>query len=116
MAVRANQRQTGLAETLHMDGMADAVAGPAVPDAEASACAAQEQVLVGVQMVVLDEVVVDILRRKSNLDPVDAHRLEFEHHQRAENILTEGLIDRESDLLSGARFPFDQMGADEFLR
>ena len=93
VAVRADQRLARLAEALHVDRMADAVAGAAVPDAEAPAGAAQEQMLVRVHVIVLDEVVVDVLRRQLDLDPLDAHGLEFEHDQRAQHVLQQGLID-----------------------
>ena len=62
--------------------MADPVAGAAVPEAEAAAGAAQEEVLVRVQVSVLDEAMVDILDRRFDLDPLQAHGLELEHDQR----------------------------------
>lgn len=49
-------------------------------------------------MIVLDKIMVDILRREPDLDALDAHRLELEHHQRAEHILEQRLVDRERDL------------------
>ena len=52
----------GYAEALHVHRVADAVAGLGVPEAEALAGRAQEQVVVGVAEVGLQQVVVDVLQ------------------------------------------------------
>ena len=100
VAIGPDERQARLAEALHVDGVADAVTRAAIPDAEPPAGATQEQVLVGVQVVVLNEVVVDILRGEPNLHLLDAHGLQFEHHQRAEYVLQKSLIDGKCDLIA----------------
>jgi hypothetical protein len=116
VAVGANEHQSWLAEPLHVNGVADAVTGAAVPDAEAPAGATQEQVLVGVQVVVLNEVVVDILRGEPNLHLLDAHGLKFEHHQRAEHVLQKGLIDGKRDLIARSQRAHNKMRAHKLLR
>ena len=51
----------GDAEALHVDGVGDAVAGLGEPQAEALAAELQEQVVLGVLLVGLQQVVVDVL-------------------------------------------------------
>ena len=80
--------------------MAHPVAGPAVPDPEPPAGATQEPVVVRVLEVGLQQVVIDILRRHLRLNPVQAQRLELEHHHGAGGVLGQGLVDLQSDLLS----------------
>ena len=116
MAVRADERQARLAEALHMDRVADAVARTAVPHAEAPTGAAQEQVLVRIHVIVLDEVVIDVLRREPDLDPLDAHRLQFEHHQRAQHILQQRLIDLQRDFAAGPHVAVEKVRLDQLLR
>jgi len=48
--------------------MADAVSRPAVPEAESLAGAAQKQVIIGIFKIGLQQIVVDILRRKFGFD------------------------------------------------
>jgi hypothetical protein len=109
VAVGADQRLARLAEALHVDRVADAVAGAAVPDAEALAGAPQELVIVGVLVILLDQVVVDILRRELGSGALQADGLELEHDQRPGRVLGEGLIDPERDLASGGRLTLDQV-------
>jgi hypothetical protein len=70
MAVGADQRLAGFPEALHVDGVAHAVAGAAVPDTEALARAAQELVVVCVLVVLLQQIVIDVLRRELGPDPI----------------------------------------------
>ncbi len=116
MAVGADQRLAGLAEALHVDRMADAVARPRVPDPESAAGRAQEHVLIRVELVVLDKVVVDVLRRETDLDALDAHRLQLKHDEAAEHVLQEGLVDPESDLAARGEVALGEVGLDELLR
>ena len=115
-AIGAHEGEARLAEALHVHLVADAVSRAAVPNAETAARAAQEQVLVGVQVVVLNEVVVDILRGEPNLHLLDAHGLKFEHHQRAEHVLQKGLIDGKRDLIARSQRAHNKMRAHKLLR
>ena len=87
MTVGTDQCQARLAEPLHVNGMANPVAGSAVPDAEASASAPQKQMFVSVEVIVLDQVVVHILCGKPDLYAINPHRFELEHDKRAEHVL-----------------------------
>ena len=116
VAVRTDKGLPRLAEAVHVHGMADAVSRPAVPHAEAAAGAAEKQVLVGIEMIVLNQIVVDVLGGEPHLDAIDTHRFQLEHHQRAEDVLQESLIDRERNLLADNGAPFDEMRRDELLR
>jgi hypothetical protein len=115
MAVGADKRLTGPAEPLHVHWVADAVAGPAVPHAEATAGRPQEQMLLGVQVVGFEEVVVDVLRDDADLHAVDPHRFQLQHHERSENILEQGLVDAQRDLVAGDHAPGNEPGADQIL-
>jgi hypothetical protein len=99
-----------------MDGMANAITRPAVPNAEPPARASQKQMLVGVQMIVLDKVVIDVLRSEPNLNTLDTHGLQFEHHERAEHVLQQRLIYGQRDLFAERQSPRDQMRTDKLLR
>ena len=105
----------GLPKRSRWTGWLTPLPGPAVPDAEPLAGAAQEQVIVGVLVVLLDEVVVDVLGGQFGLDAVEAHRLQLQHDQRAGGVLGQGLVDADADLLAGLHPPFDQVRLDEFL-
>jgi len=60
VTVASYQRCTRLSEPLHVNGMADAVAWPAIPDPEATAGGAQEQMLFSVRVVDLEQIVIDV--------------------------------------------------------
>ena len=72
--------------------------------------------LVRIHVIVLDEVVIDVLRRQADLDPLDAHRLQFEHHERAQHILQKGLIDLQRDFATGPHVAVEKVGLDQLLR
>ena len=84
--------------------------------AEAPAGAAQEQMLVRVQVIVLNQAVVDVLHRRLDPDPVDAHRLELEHDERAQHVLQERLVDLQRDLAAGLEVALEQVQLDQLLR
>ena len=94
VGVRADQQCAGTAEVGLVDRMGDAVAGLGEPQPEALGRGLQEQVVVGVLLVGLQQVVVDVLHRQLGADPVQAHRLQLEHHHGAGGVLGEGLVDR----------------------
>jgi hypothetical protein len=100
---------------LLVDGVGDAVAGRRVPKPPLLGGASQEQVVVGVLVVLLDEVVIDVLGGEVGVDLLDAHRLELEHHHRAGGVLGEGLVDRERDLLARLHRSLDQVVLDELF-
>jgi protease I len=93
----------------------DAVARPAVPDAEAPAGALEEDVVVGVLGVELEQVVVHVLRGQSGLHPLDPHGLELEHRQRPGRVLGEGLVDAQRDLPARLGLVFDEMRLHQLL-
>jgi hypothetical protein len=96
--------------------VADAVAGLGVPDAEAAAGAAQEQVVVGVAVVRLQQVVVDVLCRQLGLDSVELHRLELEHHHGARRVLGQRVVDPDRDLFARSHLAIDEVAADQLVR
>jgi hypothetical protein len=65
----------------------------------------EKDVLVGILVIRLHQVVVDVLDRELGPDPVEAQRLELEHHQRAVGVLGERLVDAQGDLLPGRGSP-----------
>ncbi len=52
------------AESLLMYRMADAIASPTIPDPEPLTCTKKEEMIIGVLMVFLNEIVVNILARE----------------------------------------------------
>src|SRR6202011_2826372 len=60
MAVGAEHCLPWLAESFLMDRMADAIAGPAIPDPEPLTCTQKEEMIIGILMVFLNEIVVNI--------------------------------------------------------
>src|SRR5215467_1261347 len=69
----------------------------------------------GVEVVALEQVMVDILRGDIDFHAVGTHRLKFQHHERAENILEEYLVDAEGDFLSRLHAAPQQTRAYQFL-
>ena len=116
VAVRAEQRLARDPEALHVHRMAHAVAGLAVPEAEALARAVQEEVVVRVAVVGLEQVVVDVLRGQLGADVVEPHRLELEHDHRPGRVLRERLVDPDPDLPPGDSLTLDEMAGDQLLR
>ena len=53
----------------------------------------REEVIVGVPEVLLDEVVIDVLRRELGSYALEAHGFELQHHERPGRVLRERLID-----------------------
>jgi hypothetical protein len=98
-----------------MHRMADAVSRPTVPQSELAAGAAQKKMVVGIFKVRLQKVVIDILGREFGLDSRDLHRFEFEHDHRSGGVLGEGLIDFETDLVTGVHTSFNQVAFDKFV-
>ena len=96
--------------------MRDAIAGLGEPEPEALAGRAQEVVVLGVLAVGLEQVVVDVLHRNLGARPVQAHRLELQHHHRAGGVLGEGLVDVQPDLLARGPLAGHQVGLDQLLR
>ena len=54
--------------------------------------------------------------RQLGLDPVEAHRLELQHDQRAGGVLRERLVDPQRDLAAGRHVAVDQVRLDQLLR
>ena len=75
-----------LTEALHVNGVTNAVSSPAIPDAETLAGRPEEEVLVGVEMVVLDKVVVDVLNGEGDTNSFQSHSLKFKHNENAKDI------------------------------
>ena len=72
--------------------------------------------LVGTHVVRLDQIMINVLRRQADADPIEAHGLELQHGERAEHVLQQHLIDGQRDLLPGRELALDQMRAHQFLR
>jgi hypothetical protein len=102
MAVGAKHCLPGLAEPLLMYRMADAVAGSAIPDPEPLTCAQKEEMIIGILMIFLNEVVVNILAGQFRSRAVQSHRLQFEHHE-------------SPDFLPRRHSAGEEVGLDEFL-
>src|SRR6201987_1263231 len=96
--------------------MADAIAGTAIPDPEPLTCTQKEQMIIGILMVFLDEIMVNILAGQFRSRDVQSHRLQFEHHESPRRILCECLIDANPDLLSRRHRAGEEVRVDEFLR
>ena len=93
MAVRAEQRLAGNAESLPVDMVRDTVAGRGIDNAEFSGAGLQETMIVGVAGVGLDEVMIDIADGNRRFDTGYVHRLEFQIDRRACGVLRQNLID-----------------------
>jgi len=115
VAVRTDQRFAGHAEALHVHGMADPIAGTAIPDAEFFTRAQQKKMVVGIFVIELQQIMIDILRGQFCPHPRHLHGFESQHDQCAGRILGQGLIDSKPDLLSGPHGATDQMRCDQFL-
>jgi hypothetical protein len=97
-------------------GMADALTRAAEHEPEAPRRAAEEDVVVGVLVIGLDDVVVDVLGRQLGTDALEPHRLEREHHQRAGSVLGQRLIDSNGNLVVGFEAAGDAVARDELVR
>src|SRR5246500_5319009 len=100
MTVGAEHCLPWLAESFLMYRMADAIAGPAIPDPEPLTCSQKEKMIVGILMVLLNEIVVNILAGQFRSCAVQSHRLQFEHHESPGRILCQRLVDANPDFLS----------------
>ena len=109
------QGSSRFSEALHVNGMADPVARPAVPDAELFARAKQKQVVVGILEIRLQQIVIDVLGRHLGLGPGNLHGLKLQHHHGSGGILGQGLIDAQSNFLPRRHFPVHQVSLDQLL-
>ena len=116
MAVGAEHCLSWLAESFLMYRMADAIAGPAIPDPESLTRTQKEEMIIGILMVFLNEIVVNILAGQFRSRAVQSHRLQFEHHESPGRILCECLIDANPDLPPGRHRAGEEVRLDEFLR
>ena len=98
------------AEPLQMDLVGDAVPRLRDMDAVTFAGGHQEDVVIGVPVVGLEQVVVDVLGRQFHLHPVNPHGHELQHRHGAGGVLEQGVVDPDGDLPAGDQFPLDQMG------
>jgi hypothetical protein len=101
MGIRSDERRAGPGEALHVQVVADAVPGTGVVDAVSGGEALQEAVVVRVLEVELDDVVVNVLDRKIDLDAVDAHPLELKAGHRACGVLEQCLVYPQPYFLAG---------------
>ncbi len=98
VGIRAQQRRAGLAETLEVQLVADAVAGLGIDYAVALGDGCEEIVVVGVFEADLHGIVVDIADGEVVLYVVDSHRLELQIRHRAGGVLRQGLVDLDCEL------------------
>jgi hypothetical protein len=68
--------------------------------------------IVGVLEILLDDVVVNVLDAHLSLHPVQIHRLQLQHHQRAGGVLGERLVNPDPNLLTGVHLAMYQMRLD----
>jgi hypothetical protein len=95
--------------------MADAIAGPAIPDPEPLTCSQKEKMIVGILIVFLNEIVVNLLAGQVRSCAVQSHRLQFEHHESPGRILCECLVNVNPDFLSYRHRAREEVRLDEFL-
>ena len=57
--------------------------------------------LVAVEVVGFEQVVVDVLDGAVDPNALDAHGLEFQHHQGTQHVLQKCLVDAQRDLVAG---------------
>ena len=98
-----------------MDLVADAVAGPAMVDAESAGSGLEIEMVVVVLRAELGHVVVDIAHGEVGAYAVQAHGLEKEHGGGAGGVLGEGLVDADTDLIAGAEAAITKMALQEFV-
>ena len=116
VAVRAEQRLARFAEVLLMTRVAHAISRSGKPDAEALARAAQEEMVVGILVIGLDDIVVDILDADLGLHPIQVHGFELQHHQCASGVLRQRLVDADPDFLTRLHVTVHQVRLDQLLR
>lgn len=116
VTVGAQQCLARNAEALHVHGMAHAVARRRIPDPESAASAPQKEMVVGIAEVGLDQVVVHVLGGQLGPDPVEAHRLQLQHHERPGGVLGERLVDPDRDLGPRREIALDEVRCDELVR
>ena len=75
--------------------------GSGKPEAETLARAAQEEMVVGVLVIGLDDIVVDILYADLGLHPIQVRGFELQHHQCTGGVLRQRLVDANPDFLTG---------------
>ena len=76
VTVGPKQRFAGTPEAFHVNDVTDAVAWPRIPYPISSTGAFEEEVVLGVQIVDLQQVVIDVLNADFCFDTLQSHRLE----------------------------------------
>ena len=115
VAVRADQRLSGSTEALEVYLMADAVSGTREVQTVLLCRRLDEAVVVGVFKARLKSVVVYVCDRELGGNARDTHSLEFKVSKRSGRVLSQGLVDAESYLLSCDHLAGHQMVGDYFL-
>ena len=115
MAVGTNQGFAGNAEPFQVHLVTDAVARTGEPDAVLLSHGTDKPVVVGVFKAGLQGVVVDVSDAALGFDPRHAHRFKFQIGHGAGGVLSEGLVDLDTDFLSLNHFAVHQMGAEDFF-
>ena len=115
MAVRADKRLARYTEAFKVYLMADAVARTRKTNASLLAHALDEAVVVGVLKTRLKGVMVDVCDGEFRLYSVYSHRLKFKVCHGTRGILGEGLVNADSNLVSGDHFTADKVFLNDFL-
>ena len=115
MAVRTDEGLAGLAETLQMHLMADAVAGAGEIHAVLCGDGLQIAVVIAVLKAALEGVVIDVGDAHFRFHSGNTHGLEFQIGHGAGGVLRQGLVDAQRHLAAGGHVPGDQMGRNDFL-
>lgn len=115
VAIGARKCLSRNAEALHVDRMTHSVPRFRVPDPEALARAVKEHMVIRVPLVGLEKVVIDVLSGELCANAVELHSFEFEHHQGPRRVLSQGLVDEQTDLRARGRLAGDQVVFDQLL-
>jgi hypothetical protein len=106
----------GLAESLHVDVVADPVAGTREVQPVLGGERLQHAVVVGVLVVELDDVVVHVLDRSLDLHPRHVQLLELHQRHRAGGVLKQGLVDPQRDRRAGFQLSVGQVLMEDLSR
>lgn len=83
---------------------------------KSAAGAFKKNVILGIEVIDLQDVVIDILGADFGMDQVEFHRLERKHDQRAGRILGQSLIDPDRYWRAGLHRSIDQVRRNQLLR
>ena len=98
-----DERQARLAEALHVDRVADAVARRLYHTPKRRQALRRNRCSSAFMWSFWTRLWSTYCAARLDLDPLEAHGLELEHHQRARHVLQKGLIDLQRDVARRCR-------------